>query len=922
MLVGEAGIGKTRLAEELAAVAEQEGFIVRWGHSHEADGAPPFWPWIQALREQLGGSDVNDLPTLMGLGNPQFHRHDPESARFRLFDATSSFVKNVARKTSVLVVLDDLHWADPPTLLLLEFLARELTRSPVLLLGTYRDVELDSRHALSETLGELARTRLRTLELKGLNGDAVRQLLQDALGERPTQELRRSVQAQTEGNPFFVTEIAHLLAQEKALGVERERSSFRIPESVKATLTRRLHRLSELSHDVLVTAAVIGREFDFGLLGELRSDVVEAQLLRAIEEARDGHIIVESSEGSERYQFRHALIREVLYREPSPSHRARLHARIAKTLERRNSDDQASLLAHHFAAAESVLGPAKRAVYSRIAGTQALLTHAYDDALRHFESAWEVKKNAPLDAESAEILFGLGVSAAATSVRWNRQTGWEHLQSAVDYYIEKEDVARAVAAATHPSITPEGAFGVAPVILRVLDRVPPGSRDEGWLIARHAAASYFETGDYDTARRQFRRALSIARRHKDDALELRTLAYETSVDHFDIRWADVLAKSQRVIDLARKNDEPHAETYARFRAAYALMCTGRSSEARVEANANLVRAEQLGDQGLLEDAVYVAATLAQLEGDWSKARELSDRGFEISPSLLPLLHSRVLLEYELGEAEDGARYLERLVESSSRAGPYPLREIFVAVAIAQTAPLAERAAGFGQPGAEPRTSAVPIARVTMEIAQAMAAIQKRDVDLDVDAVEDHLENLVAYRGLILAPCLVTDRLLGRLAQKLGRPREAVRHYEAAAIFCRTASYQPELAWTCYDFAGALIDRDGKGDRVEAASLLEEARGIASELSMRPLADLVSRFQARHRAKLVRKPDGLTSRELEVLELVAAGMTNKLIGQKLFISVNTVAVHVARILEKTHSKNRTEAANYAIRHHLVQTPAEK
>ena len=203
MLVGEAGIGKTRMAEELAAVAKQEGFIVRWGESHEAEGAPPFWPWIQALREQLGRSDVTDLSVLMGLDTTHFHRHAPESARFRLFDATSTFVKNVAGKTPMLMVLDDLHWADPPTLLLLEFLARSLTRSPVLLLGTYRSVELDSHHALSETLGELARARLRTFELGGLNENAVRQLLEDALGAPPTLELLRTVQAQTEGQSFL-----------------------------------------------------------------------------------------------------------------------------------------------------------------------------------------------------------------------------------------------------------------------------------------------------------------------------------------------------------------------------------------------------------------------------------------------------------------------------------------------------------------------------------------------------------------------------------------------------------------------------------------------------------------------------------------------------------------------------------------------
>ena len=207
---------------------------------------------------------------------------------------------------------------------------------------------------------------------------------------------------------------------------------------------------------------------------------------------------------------------------------------------------------------------------------------------------------------------------------------------------------------------------------------------------------------------------------------------------------------------------------------------------------------------------------------------------------------------------------------------------------------------------------VPVTAATLDIARAMVAAEHGDLE----AVEDHLERLAPYRGLILAPCLVTDRLLGRMAHLLGRTADAARYFEAALIFCRDAGYRPELAWTCYDYGAALAERDGKGDRAKAASLLDESLALASGLGMRPLARFVTGCRKRHRAKLVTKPDGLTRRELEVLKLVASGSTNKEIAAKLFISINTVAVHVARILDKTHSANRTEAANYAFREHLA------
>jgi len=197
------------------------------------------------------------------------------------------------------------------------------------------------------------------------------------------------------------------------------------------------------------------------------------------------------------------------------------------------------------------------------------------------------------------------------------------------------------------------------------------------------------------------------------------------------------------------------------------------------------------------------------------------------------------------------------------------------------------------------------------VGRALTALEEKDLD----AVENYLTRLAPVKDAIIAPFLVTGRLLGRMAHSLGQSNRAIRFFEEALRFCRNAPYPCELAWTCYDYAPVLLERDRRGDRQKATALLEEALEIAETLRMRPLFGLAVSFRERYHAKLARKPGGLSRRELDVLELLAAGLTNKEIAEQLFISTNTVATHVAHILQKTRSANRTEAANYAIRNHL-------
>ena len=303
-LVGEPGIGKTRTALELATYAGLRQAQVLWGRCYEGEGAPPYWPWVQAIRSYVRDVDPEQLRSEMGAGAadiaevvsdvreqlpgldvpPQL---EPEQARFRLFDSITAFLKSAGQRKPLVLVLDDLHWADHPSLLLLEFVARELASARVLIIGTYRDMELSRQHPLSATLGELTRERLfQRVLLRGLDQEDVGRFVELVSGVNPPSGMVEAVHRQTEGNPLFVTEVVRLLVQEGDLVQDssgRESWSVRIPEGVREVIGRRLDRLSERCNETLTIASVIGREFTLEPLGSLIEDMTHDRLLEVLE---------------------------------------------------------------------------------------------------------------------------------------------------------------------------------------------------------------------------------------------------------------------------------------------------------------------------------------------------------------------------------------------------------------------------------------------------------------------------------------------------------------------------------------------------------------------------------------------------------------------------------------------------------------
>ena len=600
MLVGEPGIGKTRTGQELAAHGMELGFQVLWGRCYSAQGAPPFWPWLQAIRSYIRQQSPEELRTQMGAGAadiaevvPEVRERlpgletppalEPQQARFRFFDSMAAFLMRACQDQPLLLLLDNLHWADRPSLLLLEFLSQELAQGRLLMVGTYRDAEINRRHPLTQTLGELAREpSFQRVPLRGLSEAEVGKFLKGMAGFTPPRDLVTAVHTQTEGNPLFMTQVVQLLIQEGELTPARERwnRDITIPVGVREVIGMRLDRLSGGCNYALTVASVIGREFELGLLegmvadpaiGSAGSSLSEEELLEAVAEALAARVIEEIPQAVSRYQFTHVLIQDILAQEMLAVRRARLHHRIAEALEELYVNDlqsHAAELAFHYGEAATVTGTEKLVRYSLLAGERALASYAWEDALMHFNQALETKEGEPMDPETAELLFGLARANLGTLEQFEIQRMREsvaQLGRAFNYYTEIGELDRAVAVAEYPVRAALGVpIGEGELITRALALVSADSHQAGRLLANSGLILYQEKGDYPGAQEAFSQALVLARREQDTALEMRILANATSVDFHHLRWQECLEKGAQAVKLSDGVDDLYAATFGSF----------------------------------------------------------------------------------------------------------------------------------------------------------------------------------------------------------------------------------------------------------------------------------------------------------------------------------------------------------------------
>ena len=858
LLVGEPGIGKTRAAEELATYARVRGVRVYWGRCREDDGAPAYWPWVQAIRELVRDSDPVALAWQMGAGAAEIASlipevaerldiepadlTDSEEARFRLFDSVTTFLVASARDRPMMVVLDDLHWADEASLLLLKYAAAETSSSGLLICGTYRDVELGRHHPLARVLGEVGGDRI---ALRGLDAGDIARYIEMTAGQPPAPGLAEAVHAQTDGNPFFVGEVVRLLASEGRLaGSDPGSWEAAIPQGVREVVGRRLDRLSDSANEALKVAAAIGREFDEDLVVAV-SDQPPGKLMGTAAEAIAERLVTEVGGG--RYSFAHALVRDTLYDELSPAQRARLHERIALALEEQCGDDpdeRLGELAHHFLAAAPRGDLAKAVDYAERAGEQDMEQLAYEGAVEVYERALEVLEltDAPDEARRTSLLLALG-GAEASAAR---------LADA------------------------RSAFG----------RAAESARAQGDTDSLVGAA--IGIAMMSSAGRVDERLVALI----DEALEAigpeRTAARASllSAKSQEIYWVDALGESKRLVDeaigIAREVDAPATLAAALHRLIFIPFGPDAPNERLAIADEMLALGESCGDrETVLRAHAFRVWQLIEL-GDLSAA----DRDLEIYAEQAEQLRMpqhiwqtyamramRALLDGDIDKAEE-------LTERSRREGEraeQPLASQYYGVQMNQIRSLQGRA-GELIPGVRElveefpgipawRTALISLAARAGDFELGRHELE-RFVGDDLSAISRDAnwftamsllgeatallgdaersgwvyEALLPYEGRVIVVARAAavngpvDRVLGMLARTLGRHDDAVRHYEAALAICTRMGDRPGLALTPVDMAEALLDRDGPGDRDRALDALSDAIPLARQMGARWVVD--------------------------------------------------------------------------------------
>ncbi len=554
LVAGEAGVGKSRLVAEVAAEADARGMRVLTGHCVDSESAAPYLPFVEmieeavtnprspvALREALRGvapEVARIAPALRRLipGIGPAVELPPELARRYVWNSMGEFLTRAAQRLPLLLVLEDLHWADESTVLLMEYLTPLLPELPVLVIGTYRDGEVGLAHPLSRVISQLERRRLvDRIRLDRLSLGGVRTMV-EALAKQPAPEqLVRLVESETEGNPFFVEEVYLHLAESGVLFDEQGRvrpdlqvAEDSVPETVRLVVGQRLERLSGATCDALTVAAVVGRVFAPDLVSEVGGADPDS-LADALDEAEHARLVVPTRQDGY-LAFSHELIRQTLLSDVSTLKRERLHLRAADAIERAFADDlesHAGDLTHHLSLAGRYAEPARLVRYLTIAGRRASDAAAFGDAVAQFEQALALVQ--PADRETrAELLERLAMALRSVG-RWD--DGLRTMDEALDLYQElgRSDAIGRLSWAMVYQLTwtarAAEAVQTAQRALAALGDVATGDRARlvsavGWALSLG--------GDHETATAMFAQGRALAERLGDeralaDILHLQTI---------------------------------------------------------------------------------------------------------------------------------------------------------------------------------------------------------------------------------------------------------------------------------------------------------------------------------------------------------------------------------------------------------------
>jgi DNA-binding SARP family transcriptional activator/tetratricopeptide (TPR) repeat protein len=605
MLAGEPGIGKTRMVREFARTAHERGATVLAGSCHE-ETRVPYQPFVEALRHYIACCPPAELAVQVTPRRAQLaaivpELEDPrspygptglgaEQERFRLFEAVSSLLADAAHLRPLVLFLDDLHWADQSSLLLLRHLARSAKGAPLMVLGTYRPVEVGEEHPLTETLAELRRSRaLQPLSLSGLAEAEVAELIGGRTGQQAPREFVHRVAERSEGNPFFIEELLHDLGAESDWDV----AASGVPDSVRDLLLRRLRGLGDDCRQSLSVAAVAGRDFELDVLERVLEHPRD-RLIDLVEEAIDADILVEPAQSVGQLSFSHALFRETIYEQLSATRKAAIHGRIAAAIEEvptDRPDERAGTLAYHYRAA----GELRKAFdYYRRAATAAERVHALETVLENLQGAIVAGEMLGMTAATQETIRDL-----------YRARAWT-----LDRLGESE---RALADLEHAL---EGACASG-------DRVSE-------MHVRNTLGIHWHVRDPQASRRWHEQALQIAEELSDESGQVSVLNRLSLVLANELEFAEAVELGERALQIASSAGEELAVSRAMDSLKFAALQLG-DLERLEQLCAELERAQrQRGDLWFLQWTLCESCYVPLERCDWQEAERRVEEALAIS----------------------------------------------------------------------------------------------------------------------------------------------------------------------------------------------------------------------------------------------------------------------------------------------------
>jgi class 3 adenylate cyclase len=874
-LVGEPGIGKTRLSEEFCVYAGLRGAQILKGRSYEGAVEIPFLPFVDALRQYVRTRPDEALRQELGDGAPELAnlvsevrqrfpdlsepmKLEGDAERMRLFESVAGFLRNASSAQPLVLLLDDLHWSDKPSLLLLRHLARDVGNLRLLVVGTYRDVDLDRAHPLAEVLAALRREPVyQRILLRGLPQEDVLAFLAALADNEPDadelsarQALAEALFRETEGNPFFIGEVInHLLEEGK---IFREGKSWRtnvtsvselgIPEGVREVVSRRLSRLGDACNDMLTIASAMPAGFRWEVLSAV-SGGGEAGLLDVLDEALAARLIHEQQGPlAGTYEFTHALIRQTLYGELSTPRRVLLHRRIGDALEKLHGADAgphlAELAYHFFHSAPG--GDVEKAIHYAVeAGRRASAGVAHEEAAAHYERALQALDLKPSDDPALRCELLLSLTEAHGSI--------PAIDRAREVGLQAAEIARSLGAwdkLGRAAIRMGWEFapdlGFDELRMRYLEEAlaavdPADTALQVRLLARLAHGLTFVDTERGVAYAD--QAVAVARESGDPtslayALNAKQWSLGTGAEDVDLR----LALSKELGEVAQKAGLAEFAAESLRNRAYGLLERGDAAGAKRELEVYHRVVKELRNPAFLWQDAALRGMWALLEGRFEEGERAADEAFAHSKRFGHAIGAQIHgIQVARARAEQGRleEYIP-VLESILQTNPNPAWHSRIVQIHAELGHEEEARREFeamaAQDFADVQRDA--IWNITMTyLAEGAAFLRdtRRCEQIYEMLLPQAGQNVMVTFGACNGP---VARYLGLLTAALGHFDDAERHFEDALAMNRRLGARALGARAESDYARMLLERDAPGDRERALQLTNDALATAQELGMK------------------------------------------------------------------------------------------